>query len=554
MSDTSATPAVRLVPGAPPPPPVSKSQKKKRKTAAMKKTASEQSEGTEHVVVPDATASALIEQAPTENDIKEGTVAADLVAQPTTPAAREVSPLLDDKESKFSPIVEMLSKRLKATSKKISRIQSYSTTPLEKLNEDQRRTLKTLPVLEGVIKELEEVKKAVETHEAELAQELALEKSRITAEQEKRAQEAVAAADAAHLQKTADLLSIVQLHSALVNGAPAAVALNLLDAEAMAVLSAVESLLGADSEAKTSVVKGLLTGEGEWQGVPYTRLHEITDLFLNPPRAPTPEPEEVTVEFIAPEQPTEEAEHEPAVGGLPPLPGPTGSFRFVQEDELAEEETEQAQEEQAVEVDVEETTTSVNVNGHTIVEESVTFTTTTEAPADQNEAGLNWADEDDGGLPSIASLHDRFGSSATGTPAVEPEPLPATPTANGGAQPDDDGFQAATRGRGRGRGGFRGGDRGGFRGNFRGGERGAYRGRGGFRGGERGGERGGFRGGERGNFRGGERGGERGAFRGGRGSGDWRGGDSEYRGRGRGRGRGNFDGPRGGAVPAAAAA
>lgn len=110
-----------------------------------------------------------------------------------------------------------------------------------------------------------------------------------------------------------------------------------------------------------------------------TRLHEITDLFLNPPRAPTPEPEEVTVEFIAPEQPTEEPEPEPAVGGLPPLPGPTGSFRFVQEDELAEEETEQAQEEQAVEVDVEETTTSVNVNGHTIVEESVTFTTTTEA-------------------------------------------------------------------------------------------------------------------------------------------------------------------------------
>lgn len=126
MSDTSATPAVRLVPGAPPPPPVSKSQKKKRKTAAMKKTASEQSEGTEHVVVPDATASALIEQAPTENDIKEGTVAADLVAQPTTPAAREVSPLLDDKESKFSPIVEMLSKRLKATSKKIVRSSSVS--------------------------------------------------------------------------------------------------------------------------------------------------------------------------------------------------------------------------------------------------------------------------------------------------------------------------------------------------------------------------------------------------------------------------------------------
>lgn len=45
----------------------------------------------------------------------------------------------------------------------------------------------------------------------------------------------------------------------------------------MAVLSAVESLLGADSEAKTSVVKGLLTGEGEWQGVPCEYLSDVTN-------------------------------------------------------------------------------------------------------------------------------------------------------------------------------------------------------------------------------------------------------------------------------------
>ena len=135
---------------------------------------------------------------------------------------------------------------------------------------------------------------------------------------------------------------------------------------------------------------------------------------------------------------------------------------------------------------------------------------TTEA----NGAALNWADEEDGGLPSIASLHDKFGSSATGTPAAQPEPLPA---ANGEAlaqapAEEDDGFQAATRARGgRGRGGFR-GERGGYRG-FRGGERGSYRGRG---------DRGFFRGGDRSGFRGGR--------------GEWRG-DGE-RGRGRGRGRG----------------
>lgn len=32
----------------------------------------------------------------------------------------------------------------------------------EKLNDDQRKALKSLPSLEGVVKELEEVKKAVE--------------------------------------------------------------------------------------------------------------------------------------------------------------------------------------------------------------------------------------------------------------------------------------------------------------------------------------------------------------------------------------------------------
>lgn len=42
------------------------------------------------------------------------------------------------------------------------RISTYASTPQEKLNEDQKRTLKTLPGLEAVHKELEEVKKAIE--------------------------------------------------------------------------------------------------------------------------------------------------------------------------------------------------------------------------------------------------------------------------------------------------------------------------------------------------------------------------------------------------------
>lgn len=196
---------------------------------------------------------------------------------------------------------------------------------------------------------------------------------------------------------------------------------------------------------------------------------------------------------------------------------------------------------------------------------------------------IDWAEDDEGGLPSIAGLHATFGTSGSATPVaavvVEETQLhpiaPATPV-NGVAhtqEDPDDGFIPARTGRGgrgsnrgwenRGGGGFRGGERG-FRGGHRGGERGergAHRG-----GGDRG--RGGFRdrGGERGGFRGGDRGGERGGtsrlfctrlcdladfffvgFHHGRGSGsaDWRGvgENGETRARGRGRGRGGMSSP-----------
>ncbi|KAF7793779.1 hypothetical protein EIP86_004900 [Pleurotus ostreatoroseus] len=550
MSEASA-PAARIVPGAPPPAPLTKSQKKKRKAQAMKKTASEQTDAGEHVAVPDAAAAALIDHAPTESDVREGSVAPELVAPPApeAQATREVSPMPEGGERRVSALVDMLNKRIKTTSKKITRIQSYSTTPVDKLNEDQRRALKTLPILEATVKELEEVKKAIEIHEAEQALEIAARELRAAAEQEQRIQEAVAAAELANLQKTLNLLSIVPLHNALASRAPNAIALSLLEEEAMAVFSAVEAMLNIGAESRSDVVAGLLSGEGELRNVPYSRLHEITDLFLNPPRAPTPPVEEAPVEFIIAEAAPEELEPEPAVLGLPPSLAPAvGSFRFVQEDELAAEleaeieaqveaeveaELEQLQpvEEPPVEVEVEETVTEVN--GHTVVEETITVTAPAEVPAAENGA-LNWADEDNGELPSIASLHDKFGSSATGTPAVVSEPLPpaSAPAPPTQPQPEDDGFQAA-RGRGTYRGGrgHRGGERGAYRGPFRGGdrgERGSYRGgRGAFRG-----ERGAFRGehGERGGFRGEH--GERGPYRA---RGEWRG-HGEGRGRGRGRG------------------
>ena len=50
-----------------------------------------------------------------------------------------------------------------------TRIQNYQNEAPEKLNEDQKRLLKTLPTLEAVSKELEEVKKAIEVRGLGLA-------------------------------------------------------------------------------------------------------------------------------------------------------------------------------------------------------------------------------------------------------------------------------------------------------------------------------------------------------------------------------------------------
>lgn len=101
----------RIVPGAPPPAPLSKSQKKKRK---VKKPT--ESTPDSPVALTDAGSAALIEKAPEEAEIREGSVAPDLVAQPES----EAPPLPEEEVLlKPSPIVDLIYKRLKATTKKI---------------------------------------------------------------------------------------------------------------------------------------------------------------------------------------------------------------------------------------------------------------------------------------------------------------------------------------------------------------------------------------------------------------------------------------------------
>lgn len=107
MSD-APTPTTRIVPGAPPPAPLSKSQKKRRKGAKGK------SEAESPVVISTPLAAALVDHAPTEADVKQGAVAPELVAQPEESLLPVEEPAI-----KLSPIVDLVSKRMKATHKKL---------------------------------------------------------------------------------------------------------------------------------------------------------------------------------------------------------------------------------------------------------------------------------------------------------------------------------------------------------------------------------------------------------------------------------------------------
>ncbi|KAG1807654.1 uncharacterized protein BJ212DRAFT_1485506 [Suillus subaureus] len=153
----------RVVPDALPLTPQAKTQKKKRRSNKPK-TADSPAEGS--VIVTDTVSAALVHRAPEEAHVKEGTVTLELVAP-------SEDPTFDDLTTKSSPVVELLQKRLKALNKKIARIGSYATTDHEKLDDDQRRTLRTLPSLQAVQKELKDVKKLIESHEADLARERA---------------------------------------------------------------------------------------------------------------------------------------------------------------------------------------------------------------------------------------------------------------------------------------------------------------------------------------------------------------------------------------------
>ncbi|KAI0041002.1 hypothetical protein FA95DRAFT_1683471 [Auriscalpium vulgare] len=437
-------PAQRVVPGAPPPAPLSKSQKKKRKTAKGK---AEDSPATPTVSIPDTTAAALVDKAPGSSDIKQGSIVEELLAR--SEPANGSATHKDDGGPKQSPIVDLVGKRLKTTGKKISRIQTYASVDHEKLNDDQRRALKTLPSLEAVAKELDEVKKAIEVYEAEQTSELAFKALEASQTQERRIALAVAEAESATLSRVSVLLSLIRLHSLLAAGHPSASSVTGEDHSA--IFDAVQLLLGEENESKLELIRGLLSGEGEFQGIPHSRFADLTEVLLNPSEAPTFVVEEGISSVPEASEPADALDA--SVSGLD-VPASTsgGGFHFMQPSDL-----EIANQDQWTDVppsvDVEITTITHEVPGtdEVVVEEVVTIAAEVEPEEiPQSTSGaFDWAD-DEGGLPPIAGLHAKFGTSGTPSPAEPARDIPpAAPeasgpaSANGSALVDEDGFVQA---------------------------------------------------------------------------------------------------------------
>ncbi|KAL4078505.1 hypothetical protein V8B97DRAFT_1937661 [Scleroderma yunnanense] len=464
MADITS-PATRIIPGAPPALPSSKSQRKKRK-ANKTKTPDSPAEGSPSL--PDAHSSTPLDKAPEESEAKE-------VAGAVEFAAASEAPTNDDAQLKPSPVIELLQKRMRALNKKILRIAGYASTEHDKLNEDQKRSIKTLSSLEAVQKELEEVKRAIEAHEAEASRELSLkrvDKERLEAQ---KLVETVSSTQVLCASRMSSLLTLLRLRAVLSTGNPLPTVLDFDETEGSAIFRTCEILVGEECDTKQAVISGFLTGQGDINGVAYARLLEVVQSFLNPLREPTPLPDPTP---DTPEPEVDNAPDEP-VSGIPDTLPVSSSFRFVQASEL---DTSETSAEWVEKQDIPE------LNGVPEQEPNGSHSPPDVEPTTVSQ--IDWAEADEDGLPPIANLQASLAPSEPTIPEVN---LPTPAAVNGahvpttGPQHEDDGFTPSTRGgRGRGR-GYR-GDRSNMRGGGFRGERGGYhRGpRGGHRGGDRG--------------------------------------------------------------------
>ncbi|KDQ21447.1 hypothetical protein BOTBODRAFT_25889 [Botryobasidium botryosum FD-172 SS1] len=605
---TNSAPTSRVIPGAPPPAPPSKSQqKKKRKNAANKSALS--TPDTHTIPIPDPKAAALVEKAPSNGEIADELVAKDseiaaAVASDEAPKPEEKG---EDKKSS-NPIIELVNKRLRTITKKLKHISLYAHKPDSELNEDQKRTRATLPGLEASHKELEEMKKNLETYFEQQAKETEARNAEVERAVQARIGEAVEYAESRAKTRTHGLLSFLTLANLLSSPNPFPQPLIITDAERAAVISAAALLtswqeeIGESQDVKDSIVKGIVTDvSGEFQGVEYSRIRQIVSHFIHPP-TPIPSP---SLAPVADDSaiPTEEPLDEPAVVISSTHIIAPGGLHFMLESELetapgldpkgTETTTpisqgllfgtqEATPDWEDVQVPVQPENAGVySGDVEKLVEEeqetlqseklqaaTLQISITEPVQAIENvipQTPLDWAADDADELPEIENLQEQFGRSGLNTPIEPSHPTPLPPVTPQQQQPPaDDGFQPVRSGRARG--GFRGD---GFRGGDRGrGQRGDGRG---FRGGRGRGGYGPPPNGANGEYHGNGFGsgwrtsqppgpdGEgwthiegRGGYRGNRGRGNFDGGDGDFRGR-RARG-GGFRGnkpyePRGGVPP-----
>lgn len=187
----------------------------------------------------------------------------------------------------------------------------------------------------------------------------------------------------------------------LSNRHPEALALDLSEREGIAIYSITETLFHEILPGKTEMIQGIFTGEGEHLDIPCkvssriltcrahgflldSRIREIQDRFLRPPT-----PQEKHIEMPEPELAPVET---PSVGGVPPTISTSGGIHFIMTDELADASVEADTQPEGnewvnvqgpvdpepAEVEVTETVIEAQVNGHTVVEDTLTITTTTE--------------------------------------------------------------------------------------------------------------------------------------------------------------------------------
>ncbi|KAI6002687.1 hypothetical protein EDD15DRAFT_1411288 [Pisolithus albus] len=480
-------PGARFVPGAPPSVTQTKPRRKKRKG---NKTKASDSPAEGSIDLPDATSVTPLDKAPESSEARENLDAIEFAS------VSEVA-THDDVLSRPSPVVGFLQKRMRTLNKKISRIAGYASTDYDKLNDDQKRSIKTLSSLEAVHRELEDVKRAIEVHEAEASRRLVLKRAESDRLQEQKLAQAISSTEvwpadvagicscqftstlqALYASKVSSILTLLRLRSIISSGEPLPTVPDFDEAEVSAVFKACDTLVGEESDAKQALVSGLLTGQGEINNVTYARLSDVAQSFLAAPQESTALPEPEPEPECEPEVVTTGVPDGPVSGIIPGTLSVSGSFSFVQASEL------EASDANAEWMDKMSTPEPNGVyeprhNGITNPPEVELIST----------RPIDWAEADEDGLPSIANLQASLVSSDTTTPEVNlPAPAAAVEIEIPKITPpnEDEGFTPANRG-GRGRGRGHRGDRGGVRGGFRGDRGGFHRG---IRGSSRGSDRG----------------------------------------------------------------